>query len=111
LYGECPGCRQFVISQHFTDCWPSFSVSSAIEPVSTQPIPDSVPEDVKRLLKKFPSILRRVIWCPPRVFSEFRMFFLIPYIPYSIRNCPKFCGIPYYGILRILWLLVSRNSA
>ncbi len=33
--------------------------------------------------------------------TEFRMFLLIPYIPYSIRNCPKFCGFPYYGICRI----------
>jgi hypothetical protein len=36
-----------------------------------------------------------------RVFSEFRVFFLIPYIPYSIRNCPKFRGIPDDGIRRI----------
>jgi hypothetical protein len=37
---------------------PSFSVSSTTEPIAMQPLPDSVPEDVKRLLQKFPSILR-----------------------------------------------------
>jgi hypothetical protein len=39
-------------------------------------------------------------------YMEFRMFFLIPYILYSIRNCHKFRGSPYYGICQIL-----RNSA
>jgi hypothetical protein len=33
-------------------------------------------------------------------FTEFRMFFLIPYIPYSIRNCPKFRGIMRNSVLR-----------
>jgi hypothetical protein len=37
---------------------PPLSVLPAAEPTPTQPIPDSVPEDVKRLLQKFPSILR-----------------------------------------------------
>jgi hypothetical protein len=37
---------------------PPFSVLLAIEPTPMQPITDSVPADVKRLLEKFPSILR-----------------------------------------------------
>jgi hypothetical protein len=47
-----------------------------------------------------------------RVFSEFRLYeipyvFFIPYILYSTyTECPKFRGIPYYGICQIL-----RNSA
>ncbi len=54
-------------------------------------------------------------------YTEFRMFFLIPHIPYSIRNCPKFRGITRNSVLKNLlnsaefcgipWLLVSRNSA
>jgi hypothetical protein len=36
---------------------PSFSVLPATKPTSMHPIPDSVPAFVKRLLKKFPSIL------------------------------------------------------
>jgi hypothetical protein len=35
---------------------PPLSVLPAAEPIPTQPIPDSVLEDVKRLLQKFPSI-------------------------------------------------------
>ncbi len=37
---------------------PPRSVLPADESTPTQPIPDSVPEDVKHLLQKFPSILR-----------------------------------------------------
>jgi hypothetical protein len=33
-------------------------------------------------------------------YPEFRIFFLIPYIPYSIRNCPKFRGITRNSVLR-----------
>jgi hypothetical protein len=42
--------------------------------------------------------------CRNSAYTEFRMFFsipYIPYIPYSIRNCPEFRGIQYYGIRRI----------
>ncbi len=38
--------------------------------------------------------------------TEFRMFFLIPYIPYSIWNFPKFRGIMQNSVLRN-----SKNSA
>jgi len=53
--------------------------------------------------------------------TEFRIFFLIPYIPYTIRNCSKFRWIMRNSVLRnssnsaeflgIPWLLVWRNSA
>ncbi len=48
----------------------------------------------------------RMLYTPCRVFSEFRrygipyVFFKFPYIPYVIRNCPKFRGIMRNSVLR-----------
>ncbi len=53
---------------------------------------------------------KKVCWWKIRCFrnsayTEFRKFFKIPFIPYSIQNCPEFRRIPYYGIRQI-----PRNS-
>jgi hypothetical protein len=58
LYGDGPSCRQIILPNVLKAAEPSVFVSSAAAPIAMQRIPDSVPEDVKHLLKKFPSILR-----------------------------------------------------
>jgi hypothetical protein len=57
LYVDGPSHRQIVFAQHLQVPEPSASVSLAADPIAMQTIPDSVPEDVKQLLQKFPSIL------------------------------------------------------
>jgi hypothetical protein len=56
LYGEAPAAAELFLRNVLLITEPSVFVSPA-----TQPIPDSVPEDMKRLLQKFPSILRWVM--------------------------------------------------
>jgi hypothetical protein len=53
LYSDSPSRRQIILSNVLQIVEHSVPVSPAM-----QPIPDSVPEDVKCLLKKCPSILR-----------------------------------------------------